>query len=76
MRGPIHDPVESEAHASGYSVHHDGFTMESSELCGSCHDVSNPVVGDLAPNHGTQPTAEPVIASGQDGFSASASGSS
>ncbi|RKY20668.1 MAG: hypothetical protein DRQ55_06940 [Planctomycetota bacterium] len=23
-----------------------------SELCGSCHDVSNPVVGDLAPGHG------------------------
>ncbi len=24
------------------------------ELCGTCHDVSNPVVGDLAPNHGAQ----------------------
>ena len=24
------------------------------ELCGTCHDVSNPVVDDLAPNHGAQ----------------------
>ena len=24
----------------------------SVDFCGSCHDVSNPVVGDLAPNHG------------------------
>jgi len=35
-----------------------------SDICGSCHDVSNPAVGDLAPNHGTQPTADPVISSG------------
>ena len=26
----------------------------SSDLCGTCHDVSNPVVGDLAHNHGAQ----------------------
>lgn len=26
----------------------------SVDFCGSCHDVSNPVVGDLAPNHGAQ----------------------
>lgn len=25
----------------------------SSDLCGSCHDVSNPVTGDLAPNQGS-----------------------
>ena len=25
-----------------------------SDLCGSCHDVSNPAVGDLAPGHGAQ----------------------
>ena len=37
----------------------------SKDFCGSCHDVSNPVVGDLAPNNGTQPTADyEVIASG------------
>ncbi len=34
------------------------------DFCGTCHDVSNPVVGDLAPNNGTQPTADAVIASG------------
>jgi hypothetical protein len=34
------------------------------DICGSCHDVSNPVVGDLAPNNGTQPGAPPVISSG------------
>ncbi|MHC4695182.1 MAG: hypothetical protein ACYTFA_00400 [Planctomycetota bacterium] len=33
------------------------------DLCGSCHDVSNPAVGDLAPNHGTQLTADAVISS-------------
>ena len=34
------------------------------DFCGSCHDVSNPAVGDLAPNHGAQSTADPVTASG------------
>lgn len=34
------------------------------EFCGSCHDVSNPAVGDLAHNHGKQPTADAVTASG------------
>lgn len=33
-------------------------------FCGSCHDVSNPAVGDLAHNNGMQPTGDPVIASG------------
>lgn len=36
----------------------------SVDFCGSCHDVSNPAVGDLAPNHGAQDTAPAVIASG------------
>jgi hypothetical protein len=36
----------------------------SVDFCGTCHDVSNPVVGDLAHNHGVQPTADPVVASG------------
>ncbi len=35
-------------------------------LCGSCHDVSNSAVGDLAPNSGKQPTAPPVISSKDD----------
>lgn len=38
-----------------------------SELCGTCHDVSNPVVGDLAHNNGRQPTSAPVAASGIPG---------
>jgi len=33
-------------------------------FCGSCHDVSNPVVGDLAHNNGAQATGDPVVASG------------
>jgi len=35
------------------------------DFCGSCHDVSNPVVGDLAHNHGAQDGA-PAVASSQD----------
>jgi hypothetical protein len=37
------------------------------DFCGTCHDVSNPAVGDLAHNNGTQPTADGVIASGVPG---------
>jgi hypothetical protein len=33
-------------------------------FCGSCHDVSNPAVGDLAHNNGKQSTSDPVVASG------------
>ena len=35
-------------------------------FCGSCHDVSNPAVGDLAHNHGAQLTAG-IVASGLPG---------
>ncbi len=34
------------------------------DYCGTCHDVSNPAVGDLAHNNGKQPTGDPVVASG------------
>jgi hypothetical protein len=34
------------------------------DFCGTCHDVSNPLVGDLAGNHGQLFSREPVIASG------------
>jgi hypothetical protein len=34
------------------------------DFCGTCHDVSNPVVGDLAPNHGAQIGAPAVVTSG------------
>jgi hypothetical protein len=37
------------------------------DYCGSCHDVSNPAVGDLAHNNGAQSTADPVVASGVPG---------
>jgi hypothetical protein len=37
------------------------------DFCGSCHDVSNSAVGDLAHNNGTQPTGDPVVASGLPG---------
>lgn len=46
-------------HQFGKSAFH-----RSADFCGSCHDVSNAVVGDLAPGNGTQPSAEPVTASG------------
>ncbi|MDH5559201.1 MAG: hypothetical protein OEZ03_17780, partial [Alphaproteobacteria bacterium] len=39
----------------------------SVDFCGSCHDVSNPVVGNLAHNNGAQETSDPVIANGELG---------
>lgn len=33
------------------------------DFCGSCHDVSNSVIGDLAPGNGAQATAPPVVSS-------------
>jgi len=36
-------------------------------FCGSCHDVSNPAVGDLAHNNGKQESGDAVIASGVPG---------
>ncbi|HKK50080.1 MAG TPA: hypothetical protein VKA74_00770, partial [Myxococcota bacterium] len=41
----------------------------SSDLCGTCHDVSNPVVGNLAPGRGTLPGADAVVADGEIGGS-------
>jgi hypothetical protein len=38
--------------------------LRSSDFCGTCHDVSNPVVGNLAPGHGALPGADPVLADG------------
>jgi len=37
------------------------------DFCGSCHDVSNPVVGDLAPNNGTQVPLPPGDAGTKSG---------
>ena len=39
----------------------------SVDYCGSCHDVSNPAVGDLAHNNGALPGAGPVASSGVPG---------
>ncbi len=39
----------------------------SLDFCGTCHDVSNPAVGDLAFNSGTQDTADPVVFDGAPG---------
>jgi hypothetical protein len=39
----------------------------SVDYCGTCHDVSNPAVGNLAHNFGMQPTADPVVADGTVG---------
>ena len=52
----------SSNHASFQSLFH-----RDVKFCGTCHDVSNPAVGDLAHNNGAQPWADPVIASGLPG---------
>lgn len=60
--GPYND-AEAK-HQSQKSKFH-----RSVDFCGSCHDVSNPAVGNLAPRHGTQLTADAVIANGTLGGS-------
>jgi len=42
MRGGIADPFETPAHESQYSPLHDRKTLESSQICGSCHDIVTP----------------------------------
>ncbi len=42
MRGGLREPVDSGFHASAYSPLHDRNRMESSDLCGSCHDIVAP----------------------------------
>lgn len=58
--GPYSDPVAR--HQFFQSNFH-----RSRNFCGTCHDVSNPAVGDLAHNNGTQATADPVVASSVPG---------
>lgn len=50
--GPYADAVPK--HQWEQSLFH-----RSVDFCGSCHDVSNPVVGDLAPNNGAQQPLAP-----------------
>jgi hypothetical protein len=40
--GGIGDPIQTEAHLSGTLSFHDGRNVDSSALCGSCHDVVTP----------------------------------
>jgi hypothetical protein len=58
--GPYFDAAAK--HKSLPSLFH-----RQSEFCGTCHDVSNPAVGDLAHNNGRQPTSGPVASSGIPG---------
>lgn len=55
--GPYNDAV------ARHQFMQSGFHRDIS-FCGSCHDVSNPAVGDMAHNNGKQPSGDPVIASG------------
>jgi len=43
MRGGLQNPVENSAHASAYSHIHDRDHYDSAALCGSCHDIVNPL---------------------------------
>lgn len=39
MRGGISDPFPNDGHRATYSPLHDRNSQESSQLCGSCHDI-------------------------------------
>ncbi len=41
MRGGLGDALTNSAHQSAYSSLHDRTQLDSSKLCGSCHDVVN-----------------------------------
>lgn len=43
MRGGIVDPVDNTFHKGRYSTLHDRAQLESSDMCGSCHDIVNPL---------------------------------
>ena len=45
MRGPFTDPVANTAHNAGYDALHDRAQLESSSMCGACHDIVNTVNG-------------------------------
>lgn len=51
MRGPIVDPVATDAHASAYSPLHDRTRTDAATLCGSCHDVRTPGGVDVERTH-------------------------
>ncbi len=43
MRGGISNPTTNKAHRSGYSSLHDREHLDSAKLCGTCHDIVNPL---------------------------------
>jgi hypothetical protein len=47
LRGPLADPLHTDAHRSRYSALHDRDQLGSSTLCGSCHDVVTPLGAQL-----------------------------
>ena len=58
--GPYSSTAAPHTHAQ--SLYH-----RSSDLCGTCHDVSNPLTGDLAPGNGAQVPLAPGTFSGVAG---------
>jgi len=42
FRGPFDDAIDGAPHFSRYSALHDRTQLESSSLCGSCHDIVTP----------------------------------
>jgi hypothetical protein len=58
--GPYSEDDAEAKHQELHSQFH-----RSVDFCGSCHDVSNPVVGDLAPNNGAQLPLDPGTFDGQ-----------
>jgi hypothetical protein len=58
--GPYSNPVSP--HTTGQSLYH-----RSPEMCGTCHEVSNPLTGDLAPGNGAQLPLAPGTFSGVPG---------
>jgi hypothetical protein len=47
MRGEIHDPIATSAHASKYSTFHDDGQKDSATMCGTCHDIASPAGGKI-----------------------------
>ena len=60
-------PVEGRMMAEARHQFMQSLFHRDRDFCGTCHDVSNPAVGDLAHNNGAQATADPVIADGSPG---------
>ncbi len=42
MRGGLEDPTDNTAHKAEFATQFDRFNLESSKVCGSCHDIVTP----------------------------------